>query len=220
VSRSVVSRIERGLGDRVLPVDLERVAAPLGARVSVRLDWRGEDFDRLLDGEHAALVEVVVRLLTSAGWETAAEATFSVYGERGSIDVFAFHRATSTALVVEVKTVVPDMGSMLIALDRKRRLAPRIATERGWQASIVGRVLVMPANTTTRRRAAAAEATLAAELPARSIQVRRWINAPEGPISGIWFVPDALHMRTRRRLAPKRPDSTHEPRPDLRHTRT
>src|SRR3954471_6930613 len=91
VSRSIVSRVERGLGDAIPPRLLERVAAPLGARVTVRLDWPGEDFDRLLDADHAAVVDAVVRLLTAAGWETAAEASFNVYGERGSVDVLAFH---------------------------------------------------------------------------------------------------------------------------------
>ncbi|HKG56644.1 MAG TPA: hypothetical protein VKA85_05320, partial [Candidatus Limnocylindrales bacterium] len=158
-------------------------------------------------------------MLAAAGWETAAEATFSVYGERGSVDVLAFHAATSALLVVEVKTVVPDMGSMLIALDRKRRLARRIAADRGWRAATVARVLVMPDNTTTRRRAAAVKATFAAEFPARSVEVRRWIAAPRGAISGIWFLPDALHVRTRRRLAPRCPSSTHERPGHFRHTR-
>jgi transcriptional regulator with XRE-family HTH domain len=220
VSRSVVSRIERGLGDAIPPRVLGRVAAPLGARVTVRLDWHGEDFDRLLDGDHAAVVDAVVRLLTARGWETWAEASFNVYGERGSVDVLAFHAASATLLVVEVKTVVPDMGSMLTALDRKRRLAPRIAADRGWRASAVGRILVLPDSPTSRRRVAALGATFLAEFPARSVEVRRWVARPSGAISGLWFLSPALHVRTRRRTGRRGGPATHEVSGSSGHTRT
>ncbi|MFL5678987.1 MAG: helix-turn-helix domain-containing protein [Chloroflexota bacterium] len=220
VSRSVVSRIERGLGDRVLPIDLERVATPLGARVTVRLDWRGEDFDRLLDADHAAVVDAVVRLLTAADWQTAAEASFNVYGERGSVDVLAFHGASATLLVVEVKTVVPDMGSMLMALDRKRRLAPRVAAERGWRAKTVGRLLVIPDSPTARRRVAALGATFATEFPARNVEVRRWVARPAGRISGLWFLSLAHHMRARHGAKAGRTAFEHGTVATSSHTRT
>jgi Holliday junction resolvase-like predicted endonuclease len=186
------------------------VAAPLGARVTVRLDWRGEEFDRLLDAEHAQLVETVVQLLRATGWETVAEAGFSVYGERGSVDVLAFCADASVLLVVEVKTVVPDMGSMLIALDRKRRLAATIGAERGWRAATIGRVLVLPDSPTARRRVAAFGATFAAEFPARTVDVRRWIARPREPISGLWFLSSALPVRAQRRVVRSGARSTHE----------
>ena len=86
-----MARMEQGRGDR-LPYDtLAPIAGALGARVVVRLDWQGERLDRLIDARHAALIELVVRELTSLGWLCATEVTFSVYGERGSIDVLAFH---------------------------------------------------------------------------------------------------------------------------------
>ncbi|MHB8893388.1 MAG: helix-turn-helix domain-containing protein [Candidatus Limnocylindrales bacterium] len=91
VSRSQVGRIERGESGK-LPVDaLDRVAGALGGRADLRLLWQGEGLDRLLDEAHARLVEWVVRRLKALGWEVAVEVSFARNGERGSIDVLAFH---------------------------------------------------------------------------------------------------------------------------------
>ena len=118
----------------------------------MRLDWNGEALDRLLDGEHANLVEIVARRLRSAGWEVAAEVTFWIRGERGSVDLLAWHPATRVLLVIEVKSVVPDQQATLSTLDRKARLGREIAGERGWNPLAVGRLLVIGDSRTARRR--------------------------------------------------------------------
>ena len=58
-----------------------------------QLDWNGEAMDRLLDEAHARLVERIVRWLDRAGWQTAVEVSFNVFGERGYVDVLARHPA-------------------------------------------------------------------------------------------------------------------------------
>ncbi len=121
ISQSAVSRIERGEGDHLTPRLLARVAEELGARIRVSITAHGEDLDRLLDAGHAELVEVVAKLLRDRGWVVVPEATFSVYGERGSIDILAFHPATGALLVVEVKSTVPDVQATLAGIDRKER---------------------------------------------------------------------------------------------------
>jgi hypothetical protein len=63
----------------------------LGADLDLFLRWRGERLDRLLDEDHAAIVEAVVRLLREDEWDVAIEVSFSKWGERGSIDVLGFH---------------------------------------------------------------------------------------------------------------------------------
>src|SRR4029077_6153733 len=123
---------------------LVRVAAALGARIDVRLLWQGEALDRLLDSGHADLVELMLELLTAKDWLVATEVSFNVRGERGSIDILAFHPATGSLLMIEVKSVVPDMQAMLIGIDRKARVARDIARERGWQVTSVTRLLVLP----------------------------------------------------------------------------
>jgi transcriptional regulator with XRE-family HTH domain len=143
VSRSFVSKIERGQ-IRASDLDrLERVCLALGAELDLRVRWRGEGLDRLLDEAHAILVDRFVRELVASGWEAAVEVTFNHFGDRGSIDIFGWHPTTRSILVVEVKSVVPDSQGTLMPLDRKARLAPVIGHERGRQSTTVSKLLVV-----------------------------------------------------------------------------
>lgn len=151
VSRGIVARIEQGHGDRVTVRTLIRVAAALGGTVSCRVLWHGEGLDRLLDAAHASLLDRTLASLHATGWQTATEVTFNIRGERGSIDILAFHEATGSLLVIEIKSVVPDLQGMLGTLDRKVRVAAEIASERGWVARTVSRLLVLPDDRTSRR---------------------------------------------------------------------
>lgn len=192
VSRAVIWRIERGSADRVAVHTLVAVAATLGARVDLRLLWQGEGLDRLLDARHAHLVEVVLDLLASNGWEVAAEVSFNVRGDRGAIDALAYHPATGAVLVIEVKSVVPDIQAMLHGLDRKGRLAREIAGDRGWDVRSITKVLVLPDDRTARRRLAAHPTTIRASLPARTAALKAWIRSPvtPGPGHGVLFLTD------------------------------
>ena len=212
-SRSVVSRIERGQADRVSVARLERVAAALGARVTVRLDWNGQELDRLLDRRHAALVDALVGHLRDLGWAFATEVTFNAYGERGAIDVLAWHAASRSLLVIEVKTVVPDIGGLLATLDRKARLARRIGSERGWNATSVSRLLVIAEHATARRHVAALATTFEAAFPVRNVAIRRWLRAPGGQtVSGLWFLSAAHGTSVIRRVRVRAAGRTHEDR--------
>lgn len=190
VSAWAVYRIEGGHADAVLAGTLTRVVAALDGYLSVRVLWHGEGLDRLRDRRHAAVVERLIGLLREDGWIVEPEVSFNQFGDRGSIDVLAFHPASGALLVVEVKTVIPDVGGMLATLDRKARLAPGIATQRGWAVRAVSRLLVVPEASTARRRVADHVATFAAALPARNVEVRRWLRDPAGRLAGILFLSD------------------------------
>ncbi|MEO5965080.1 MAG: helix-turn-helix domain-containing protein [Candidatus Limnocylindrales bacterium] len=205
ISQSAVSRIERGEGDHLTPRLLARVAEELGARIRVSITAHGEDLDRLLDAGHAELVEVVAKLLRDRGWVVVPEATFSVYGERGSIDILAFHPATGALLVVEVKSTVPDVQATLAGIDRKERLAAGIAKGRGWNARSVSRWLVVTDDSTARRRIDQHAATFDAALPARTLELRRWAAAPTGRIAGILFVAQTTQSSSRHRVRHRGP---------------
>jgi hypothetical protein len=194
--------VEQGQGDRVTVANLDRVVAPLGARLLCRLEWRGEGLDRLLDADHAALVEQVVGILQSDGWLVATEVSFSIFGERGSIDILAFHPRAQVLLVIEIKSTVPDVQARLVTLDRKVRLAPKIARERGWSATRVGRLLVIRDDRTSRRRVEQHELTFGTTFPDRSRRSRQWLHRPDpsAPLSGLWFLTGDLHTITRQRI--------------------
>ena len=201
VSRQLISKIESGRLDGIQIGTVRRVADVLGATFDVQVRWQGEGLDRLLDAAHAGLVEGIVARLDRLGWETVVEASFSIAGERGSIDVFALHRPTATVLVVEVKSVVPDSQAMLHALDRKTRLARKLADERGWPCRTVGRLLVIGDSTTARRRIDALDRTYRAALADRGVSVSAWLRAPSGPMSGLQFLPFATRGGVRQRVA-------------------
>jgi len=200
MSSSEISRLERG-GARTRSLAFtERVVEALGARLLVRVLWQGEELDRLLDRYHASLVDAMLRELQAYGWVAIPEATFQVYGERGSIDILAWHAATRTLLVIEIKSVVPDIQATVAGLDRKARLAPRVGEDRGWQATHVARLLVLPGDRTSRRRVAAFAATFDRALPARTTAVKRWLRAPSGAIAGILFLPNLPGTQSSQRV--------------------
>lgn len=202
VSRSVVARIEVG-GSEAIPVGkLEKVATAVGARTDVRLSWNGEALDRLLDSAHAGLVEAAAVTLRAMGWEVAAEVTFWIRGERGSVDLLAWHAPTRVVLVIEIKSVVPDIQAMLTSLDRKARLANQIAGSRGWSPTVAGRLLVIGESRTSRRRVEKHAATFAAEFPHRGTTLRGWLRTPSAaePLRGLWFLSDAHAVGTRHRV--------------------
>lgn len=199
-SRAAVSSIERGEADRFTLATLERLAASLEARLVVRVLWHGEELDRLLDSAHATLVEVTVGMLGAMGWECAVEVTFAIGTERGSIDVLGWHATTRSLVVIEVKSVVPDVQAMLGAFDRKARLGAAVARSRGWDAASISRVLILPDDRTSRRRVERFAATFERVLPARTREIRRWLRRPAGSISGINFLSNANQPRTRHRV--------------------
>jgi transcriptional regulator with XRE-family HTH domain len=204
VSPSAISRIERGGAEQLSVRLLQRVATVLGARIDMRVLWQGENLDRLLDQDHARLVERAMRWLGEAGWEAIPEVTFQISSERGAIDILAWHPPTLTLLVIEVKSVIPDVQATLSGVDRKARLAPRIALDRGWKSGRVSRVLILPDDRTARRRVAAFSATFDQAFPARTAEIHRWAKGPSGQISGIAFVSDPTHTGARHRVATAR----------------
>jgi transcriptional regulator with XRE-family HTH domain len=189
VGRRTVAKLESGRIATMSLAMIEVVAGTLGLRLHLVPRWRGGELDRLLDHAHARLVEAVVRLLRATGWEVVAEATFSVYGERGSIDVLAWHPRTGILLVVEVKSSIHDIQALLAGIDRKRRLASRLATERGWNVSWVACWLAVGEGRTNRRRIAAHRATLATMFDSDGRGLRSWLTAPTPRLGFVSFLP-------------------------------
>jgi hypothetical protein len=199
-SRWSVAEVEAGRGDRLSLERLIAIIAALRGYLSVRIMFQGEGMDRLRDRKHAAIVERMVGRLEAEGWEVATEVTFNHFGERGSIDILAFHPDSGTVLVVEVKSVVPDVGGMLAAIDRKVRLAADVARNRGWRAEHVARLLVLPEQSTARRRVADHQTTFANAFPARNVDVNAWLRSPTTPLSGLIFLSAPRDSGRRRNL--------------------
>lgn len=220
MSRWTVARIERGQLEGVSLATLRSVARSLEITVEIAVRWQGAELDRVLGAGHDALREAVVRLLTDAGgWELAAEVTFSMWGERGVIDLLAWHAACRALLVVEVKTEIVDVGRLVAQVDRYRRLAPEIVRTRSWHPARVAAWVAVTDTRTNRRRMADHRGVLRAAFPDDGRGVRGWLGSPDRVLSALTFLPDerAVHLtlasdRHRRVLAGTassgRPDET------------
>jgi transcriptional regulator with XRE-family HTH domain len=203
VSQSTVSRVERGHLDQLPTSTIRRVMAALDLRVEVRVRWRGGELDRLLDRAHAALGESVVQSLLARGWQVRREVSFSRYGERGVIDILAFHPSSSSLLSIELKTVLLDLQEPMAGVDRKLRLAPEVARSLGWRATSVSGLVVVSDGRTNRRRVAEHRRPLRAAFPTDGRQLRSWLRLPSGAVRGLIFWP-----RTHRQNA--RPQSSRQ----------
>jgi transcriptional regulator with XRE-family HTH domain len=192
LSQQAISLIERGHGSRLSGATIRRVFAVLDARWEPTVSWRGGDLDRLVDAEHARLVEVVVRRLLALHWDVRVEVTYSEFGERGSIDVLAARRGLSAVVHVEVKSDLTVLEATLRKADEKDRIVRRsLARERfGFTPKTVGRLLVMPSSDTARRRLRSWDATLDAAFPARGSEVRAWLRDPVGDLGGVLLIAD------------------------------
>ena len=201
MSRAVVSRVERGLLDGVASGSIVRIADALDIRLELVARWHGGDLDRLLSAGHAALTErVAARLDELAGWVFVPEVSFNVAGERGSIDLLAWHAATRSLIVIEIKTEIVDIQQTTATIDRKRRLARRIAAERGWYPTTVSCWLVVAEGSTNRRRVAAHRTLLRAAFPADGHAIRAWLPAPRGVVAALSFWSDDAVETVRQRL--------------------
>jgi transcriptional regulator with XRE-family HTH domain len=209
VSRELISRLERGEVSSLSLRTLGRVANALGAVLDVRLRWRGEQLDRLLDARHAAVQAAVTGSLTNAGWAARVEVSFNHYGDRGRVDVLAFHQATRLLLIVEVKTAIGDIQETLGRLDVKTRLGPVLARESGWERPSAAVPALVVADSRAVRRVVLEHAPLFSRYSIRGRSALAWIRQPAGPPpSGLlWYAigPDsrratvnsALRVRSR-----------------------
>jgi transcriptional regulator with XRE-family HTH domain len=200
VSQSTVSRAEHGRLDRVSIEQLDAIARVL--RVSLYLDarWLDGDADRLVDRDHAALVELVVGTLRRLGWDVVLEYGFNHFGDRGSVDVLGWQGPTAALLIVEVKSRVTDLQATLSAFERKVRIVPgAVAKDPGWRARHLGRLLVMPGTKMNRGLVARHSSIFDVAFPERMPELRTWLRAPNGGMGGIWFVSD-MPGRTRKHV--------------------
>jgi transcriptional regulator with XRE-family HTH domain len=189
VPRRDVMLVEASLAGTVLLDRLRRIFEAVGGRARLGVWWNGAAADRLLDERHAALVERAVTVFERRGWSTAVEASFSRYGERGSIDLLAGHDRRRAIAVSEIKSDIGSFEEMNRILDMKERLAPPIAEARfGWRPAVVGRLLIVPDLRTVRRTIERHERTMRAIYPARGREVRAWLRVPDRPLRGIWFL--------------------------------
>ncbi len=206
VSQQHVSDLERGQLGGMQFDDVRSMLGVVDARLVVTVTWRGGLLDRLLDEGHAAIVTAVAERLRRDGWDVLPEVTYAIYGERGSVDILAWHAASRTMLIVEVKTEITSVEELLRRHDAKVRLGPAIGRERfGALPASVGRLLVVADTSANRRRVARLDGVLSPVYALRGAALSAWLRRPGGSMGGLLFV-DAQVRRSGRRGAPAGPD--------------
>jgi transcriptional regulator with XRE-family HTH domain len=187
ISKAAISDIERGRVDRYTLATIRRVLRSLSATVELYATWGGAgDLDRLLDADHALVVELWAGRHQAAGWELLPEASYSIFGERGRIDLLAFHPATGVLEVAECKTGIWDVQDTIGRLDAKVRLARRVAAERGWRVSRVVPALVIAEGRTARRRIAQ-HSSLFGRFECRGHSALAFVRDPTRPAGALLF---------------------------------
>lgn len=212
VSQSSVSRIERG-HIASLPLSVVRAVASV---LEIRLDtvpaWRGGDLERVMNRRHSALHERLAgRLASASGWVSAAEVSYSIYGERGVIDRLGFHADRRMLAVFEIKADLSDPAGLVSQVDRYRRLAPEVGHDRGWDAALVSCWAVVADTDTNRRRLTAHRELLRGAFPADGRVLKEWLRDPAGRVDGLTFLAyphggtGTRSLSTVKRVRPARP---------------
>jgi transcriptional regulator with XRE-family HTH domain len=212
VARSVIGDLEAGRLEAHALGALGRVASALGGWIRIDLSVPGGELHRLLDADHAAIQNAWKMMLEHAGWRVEAEVTFNHFGERGSIDLFAWHESTRSLLVIEIKSIIVDVQALLAGLDRKVRIGRAIAGERGMRAVQVLPVLLVAEGSTARRRIHQ-HAALFGRLSLRGRAAAAWLRNPAagGATTGILLLtklpaarPDGARRAGRQRIRARR----------------
>ena len=202
VSQTVVSRLEQGLIPEMTLRVLRQVAAALEIRLEILPRGRGAVLDRLLSERHSSLHESVAKTLAHdfPEWVMASEVSFSIWGERGVIDLILWHPEHRALLIIEFKTELVDVGYLLSTMDRRRRLAAKIVKSRGWYPQIVSTWVVLAGSRTNARRLAEHRTVLRNAFPAGLREIRRWLRDPVGPVAALslWEEPGRKVAPTRR----------------------
>lgn len=205
VSRATIWRAERGHLDELSVAVIRRICEPLEIRVELQPRSRGADLDRMANARHTVLHESVARALARdfPEWEMAPEVSFSIWGERGVIDLLLWHPTRRALLIIELKTEIVDPGELIGTMDRRRRLAREIVKERRWDPLTVSVWVVVAPSRSNERTIGRFRSVLRSAFSADGRQIRRWLRNPVGsiaalsPWSGVQTVPTAPTRRVR-----------------------
>lgn len=185
VSQSQVSRFEAGRIEVVSLSTAARFLDSMGIRASLTLDHPlVARSDRQRDAAHARCLAYVAGRIARMGWEVRREVEIHHGRSHGWIDVFGFHAATRSAVVVEVKSAVPDLGATQRTLGWYTRMAWAAGRSFGWPIRRVGAALLVLATKANQARLAEnAQLTIQA-FPVRAARLSDWLTAPVADSGG------------------------------------
>lgn len=183
----MISRIERGHLERVQLGTILAVARALDVQVTLSARSRGADLDRLVSGRHSGLHESVARWFADElpDWTLDPEVSFSIFGERGVIDILAWHPGHRALVIIELKTDIVDVNELIGQMDRRRRLAREIVEARGWEPLTVSTWVIVANGRTNRARLAAHRELLRNAFPVDGRSMPGWLHRPDRAVAAL-----------------------------------
>lgn len=184
VSRSHIAAIERGRANPSLEV-IVRLATSLGLELDLNLRPPIIIGDRRQrDSVHARCSGYVDRRFRSDGWETAREVEIVDGRWRGWIDLLAFDRRTGTLIIIEIKTVIDDVGAIERQVGWYERQARRLARDRGWRPRKIVTWLLVLSSEQNEQAMASNRDVFARAFPVRSPLMADLIDDPSADWPG------------------------------------
>jgi hypothetical protein len=101
------------------------------------------------------------------------------------IDILAWHPGHRAPLIIELKTDVVDVNDLMASMDRRRRLARRIARDRGWDPLTVSSWVIVAGGRTNRARLAAHRTVLRTAFPVDGRAMASRLRRPDHAIDAL-----------------------------------
>jgi len=172
VSRPVISATECGRADPTLGL-VERISRALGlelelvARPPVAVGIRQRDL------VHSRCSAYVHRRLEATGLICQREVEVAGGRSHGWIDILSFDPRTGVLYVIEVKTVIDDIGGAERQLAWYTRMARQLAAARGWHPRRIRGWLLVLATDEVDRLVRQNREVLTVAFPTRAVAMRR-----------------------------------------------
>lgn len=197
VSRQMVAAVEADTANPTLDI----VAALLdGLRLDIEVVARGPvniGPTRQRDPAHARCSAYLQRRFDAAGWLTAREVRIEDGRYVGWIDLLAFHEASGTLLIIEIKTRIDDLGAIERSIDWYQRAAVGAARRLGWTPTRAAPWLVALATDEVDEGIRANRSALALSFPVRAAEMSAMMTDPAGSTLGRGLA--LIDPRSRRR---------------------
>ena len=117
MGHDAVVKLEAGRLGPMRTASIRAIVAVFGLSYEPALRGLGADEDRLIDERHSRILGACATWLKTLGWVVPSEVSYSEFGERGSVDLLAWHPASASLLVIEVKSELASLEATLRKLD-------------------------------------------------------------------------------------------------------
>jgi transcriptional regulator with XRE-family HTH domain len=179
VSATYVDQIERGRANPTVDV-VDRLITALGLQLMFRPPIVIGD-ERQRDLVHARCSGYVSRRLQALGWQTAREVEITHSRSHGWIDLLAYDVRSRTLLVIEIKTMLDDVGATERQIGWYEREARAIARQRGWAPRRVVTWLLILATDEVDARLRANRLLIDQVFPVRATDMTNRLLDADGP---------------------------------------